>query len=233
MDGTEEAVRILAAKFAAIFPHLDERQRRLLMGAEARALGHGGIRLVARAAGVREATVSLGVTELDSGAEPLGRARRPGGGRKRTADLDPGLRPALLALVEPEERGDPMSPLRWTTKSTRNLAAELTRQGHRVGADTVGDLLRAEGFSLQGNAKTIEGQRHPDRDAQFRYINEQVKAHQDTADPVISVDTKKKELVGEFKNAGREWRPKSEPAATRTHDFPDDSRGQGGAVRRL
>src|SRR5271165_5158689 len=144
MDGTEEAARILAGKFAAIFPHLDERQRRLLMGAEARALGHGGIRLVARAAGVREATVSLGVTELDSGAEPLGRVRRPGGGRKRAADMDPGLGPALLALVEPEERGDPMSPLRWTTKSTRNLAAELTRQGHRVGADTVGDLLRAK-----------------------------------------------------------------------------------------
>ena len=217
---------MLAAKFAVIFPHLDERQRRLLMGAEARALGHGGIRLVARAAGVREATVSLGVAELESGAEPLGRARRPGGGRKRAADLDPGLRPALLALVEPEERGDPMSPLRWTTKSTRNLAAELTRQGHRVGADTVGDLLRAEGFSLQGNAKTIEGQRHPDRDAQFRYINEQVKAHQGTADPVISVDTKKKELVGEFKNAGREWRPKGQPAATRTHDFPGDSAGK-------
>ena len=152
--------------------------------------------------------------------------RRPGGGRKRAADVDPGLRPALLALVEPQERGDPMSPLRWTTKSTRNLAAELTRQGHRVGADTVGDLLRAEGFSLQGNAKTIEGQRHPDRDAQFRYINEQVKAHQGTADPVISVDTKKKELVGEFKNAGREWRPKGQPVATRTHDFPGDGVGK-------
>jgi len=209
-----------------IFPHLDERQRRLLMGAEARALGHGGIRLVARAAGVREATVSLGVDELDSGGEPLGRVRRPGGGRKRAADLDPGLRPALLALVEPQERGDPMSPLRWTTKSTRNLADELTARGHRVGADTVGDLLREEGFSLQGNAKTIEGQRHPDRDAQFRYISEQVKAHQDTADPVISVDTKKKELVGQFKNAGREWRPKGEPVATRTHDFPGDSVGK-------
>jgi hypothetical protein len=216
----------LAAKFGAIFPHLDERQRRLLMGAEARALGHGGIRLAARAAGVREATVSLGVSELDSGAEPLGRVRHPGGGRRRAADMDPGLGPALLALVEPEERGDPVSPLRWTTKSTRNLAAELTRQGHRIGADTVGDLLRAQGFSLQGNAKTIEGQRHPDRDAQFRYINEQVKAHQDTADPVISVDTKKKELVGEFKNAGREWRPQGRPVATRTHDFPGDSAGK-------
>ena len=216
----------LAAKFGTIFPHLDERQRRLLMGAEARALGHGGIRLVARAAGVREATVALGVDELDSGAGPLGRARRPGGGRKRAAVLDPGLRPALLALVEPEERGDPMSPLRWTTKSTRALAGELTRQGHRVGADTVSDLLREEGFSLQGNAKTIEGQRHPDRDAQFRYINEQVKAHQDSADPVISVDTKKKENVGEFKNGGREWRPKGEPAATRTHDFPDEQLGK-------
>ena len=141
---------MLAAKFGVIFPHLDERQRRLLMGAEARSLGHGGTRLVARAAGVREATVSLGVDELDSGAEPLGRARRPGGGRTRAADLDPGLRPALLALVEPQERGDPMSPLRWTTKSTRKLAAELTAQGHKVSADTVGDLLRAAGFSLQG-----------------------------------------------------------------------------------
>src|SRR6266436_1282598 len=191
MGGNEEAVRVPAAKFAAIFPHLDERQRRLLMGAEARALGHGGIRLVARAAGAREATVSLGVDELDCGEEPLGRARRPGGGRKRAADLDLGLRPALLALVEPAERGDPMSPLRWTTKSTRNLAGELTRQGHRVGADTVGDLLREEGFSLQGNAKMIEGARHPDREAQFRYISEQVMAHQGAADPVISVDTKK------------------------------------------
>jgi hypothetical protein len=226
MGGKEEAAQVLAAKFAVIFPHLDERQRRLLMAAEARALGHGGIRLVARAAGVREATVSLGVGELEAGAEPLGRARRPGGGRKRAADLDPGLRPALMALVEPDERGDPMSPLRWTTKSTRNLADELTRQGHKAGADTVGDLLRAEGFSLQGNARAIEGNQHPDRDAQFRCISEQVKAHQDSGDPVISVDTKKKELVGEFKNAGRQWRPKGQPAAVRTHDFPGDSAGK-------
>jgi Rhodopirellula transposase DDE domain len=170
--------------------------------------------------------VSLGVEELEAGAEPLGRARRPGGGRKRAADADRGLVPALLALVEPGERGDPMSPLRWTTDSARNLADELTRQGHKVSADTVGDLLRDEGFSLQGNAKTIGGARHPDRDAQFRYISDQARAHQDGGDPVISVDTKKKELIGEVANAGRQWRPKGEPAAVRTHDFPGDSAGK-------
>jgi Rhodopirellula transposase DDE domain len=226
MGSNEEAVQMMAAKFQAIFPHLDERQRRLMMGAEARALGHGGIRLVARAAGVREATVSLGVTELDSGAEPLGRARRPGGGRKRAADLDPGLRPALLALVEPEERGDPMSPLRWTTKSTRKLAAELTARGHKVSADTVGELLRAEGFSLQGNAKTVEGAQHPDRDAQFRYISGQARACQVAGDPVISVDTKKKELVGDFANGGKEYQPQGSPVPVRTHDFMDQDLGK-------
>ena len=217
---------MLAAKFEAIFPHLDERQRRLLLGAEARALGHGGIRLVAGAAGVREATVSLGAGELESGAEPLGRARRPGGGRKRAADLDPGLRPALLALVEPDERGDPMSPLRWTAKSTRVLADELMAQGHKVSADTVGDLLRAEGFSLQGNAKTTEGAQHPDRDAQFRYISEQARACQMAGDPVISVDTKKKELVGDFANGGKEYRPQGRPVPVRTHDFMDKDLGK-------
>src|SRR6266496_3180726 len=203
-EGFEES---LAAKFTVLFPHLDERQRRLLMGAEARALGHGGIRLVARAAGVREATVALGAAELDSGEEPLGRARRAGGGRKRVAEVDPGLRSALLALVEPDMRGDPMSPLRWTTKSTRKLAQELTGQGHRVSADTVGDLLREEGFSLQGNAKTLQGKQHPDRDAQFRYIAAQAGEHMAAGQPVISVDAKKREQVGPFARPGRQWRP--------------------------
>jgi Rhodopirellula transposase DDE domain len=166
------------------------------------------------------------VAELESGEAPLGRARRRGGGRKRVADLDPGLVPALLALVEPDERGDPASPLRWTTKSTRKLAVQLTRQGHTVSADTVGDLLRAEGFSLQGNAKTIEGRQHPDRDGQFRYINEEATAYQAAGDPVISVDTKKKELVGRYANGGAEWRPAGEPERVNTHDFPDAELGK-------
>jgi hypothetical protein len=216
----------LAAMFGEICPHLDERQRRLVMAAQARALGHGGIRFVARAAGVREATVSLGAGELARGAEVLGRARRPGGGAKRARDKDPGLVPALLALVEPEERGDPGSPLRWTVKSTRALAGELTRQGHRVGADTVGDLLREEGFSLQGNAKTLEGkQQHPDRDAQFRYIAAQAAEHMAAGDPVISVDSKKREKVGQFAQAGRAWRPGGDPVKVRDHDFPDEELG--------
>src|SRR5213592_2279042 len=209
---------MLAAKFGDILPHLDER--RLLLGSEARALGHGGIRLVAAAAGAGEATVSLGVAELESGAEPLGRARRAGGGRKRAAESDPGLVPALLALVEPDERGDPESPLRWTVKSTRALAGELTAQGHKVSADTVHQLLRSQGFSLQGSAKTIEGKQHPDRDGQFRYINEQARAHRDAGDPVISVDAKKKEQVGQYASPGRTWRPAGEPVRVRDHDFP-------------
>ncbi|MFE8011083.1 ISAzo13 family transposase [Streptomyces sp. NPDC057418] len=216
----------LAVKFAVLFPHLDERQRRLLLAAEARVLGHGGVRAVALAAAVSETTVRKGVFELEAGEEPLGRVRRPGGGRKRVADLDPGLRPALLALVEPDERGDPMSPLRWTVKSTRTLAAELTGAGHRISADTVGDLLREEGFSLQANAKAIEGNQHPDRDAQFRYLNEQAREHRDTGQPVISVDTKKKELVGEFKNSGRQWRPAGEPVQVGVHDFADPQLGK-------
>ena len=216
----------LAGKYLALFPHLDERARRLVMGADARVLGHGGIRTVARAAGVREATVSAGVDEVDAGGEPLGRVRRVGGGRRKLADADPGLRPALLELVEPDVRGDPMSPLRWTTKSTRNLAEQLTRSGHRVSADTVGDLLREEGFSLQGNAKVLEGKQHPDRDGQFGYINEQVKAFQAGGDPVVSVDAKKKELIGEFKNSGRTWRPAGDPVKVNTHDFLDRQLGK-------
>lgn len=180
----------LTVKFAVLLPHLDERQRRLLMGAEARILGHGGIQAVAQAAGVSETTVRKGVGELEAGAEPLGRVHRAGGGRKRATEVNPELRPALLALVEPHTRGDPMSPLRWTTKSTRRLAGELTRRGRRVSADTVAVLLREEGFSLQANAKTLEGGQHPDRDAQFRYINDRAKEHMDAGDPVISVDTK-------------------------------------------
>jgi transposase len=226
MSMTEEFRTALAAKFAEILPHLDERQRRLLLAAEAKSLGHGGIRTVARAAGTREATVSLGIAELKTGDAPLGRARREGAGRKRASAADPGLRPALLALVEPGTRGDPMSPLRWTTKSTRNLATALTTQGHRISADTVAALLREEGFSLQSNVKTLEGKQNPDRDAQFRYINDQVSTAQRAGEPVVSVDTKKKELIGDYKNTGREWHPTGHPVAVDTHDFPSQASGK-------
>jgi hypothetical protein len=215
---------MLAAKCGAILPHLDERQRRLYLGSEARALGHGGIRLVAQAAGVREGTVPAGVAELEAGEEPLGRARREGGGRKRLAQADPGLVPALLALVEPEERGDPESPLRWTIKSARTLAGELARQGHEVPARTVCELLREQGFSLQGNARTIEGRQHPDRDGQFRYINAQAEGHMAAGQPVISVDAEKKEQAGQYASPGRAWRPKGDPVRVRDHDFPDGDR---------
>jgi hypothetical protein len=209
----------VAAVFEQVSPHLDERQRRLLAGAQARAWGRGGIRAVAQATGMRERTVARGARELAAGAEPSGRVRAPGAGRKRSTERDPGLLPALLALIEPEERGDPMSPLRWTTKSTRTLAEELTRQGHPVSADTVADLLHEQDFSLQANAKTIEGKQSPDRDAQFRYLNEQVRAHQAAGQPVVSVDTKKKEQIGNFANGGREWRPAKDPVRVADHDF--------------
>jgi transposase len=209
----------LASRLQALLPHLNERQRRLLLAAEARGLGHGGIRIVARAVGVSETTVRKGVAELDTEPLPDGRVRRPGGGRKTAAEKNPNLLPALLALVEPDERGDPMSPLRWTTKSLRNLSNELTKQGHKVSATTVGKLLRKNGFSLQANVKTLEGKQHPDRDAQFHYINSQVKEHQAAGEPVISVDTKKKELVGQFHNPGREWRPKGDPIDVEDHSL--------------
>ena len=219
MAGAVCSKESLAAKLAAVLPHLDERQRRLVMGAEARALGHGGIKVVARAAGVSAVTVSKGVAELDAGEEPLGRTRREGGGRKPVTETDPAVRSTLLSLVDPTSRGDPESPLRWTTKSVRHLADAMSAAGHAISPPTVAKLLKAEGFSLQANAKTIEGGQHPDRDAQFRYLNDRVREHQDSGDPVISVDTKKKELVGKFKNGGREWQPKGEPEHTNVHDF--------------
>lgn len=210
----------LAARVEVLLPHLNERQRRLLLAQEARLLGHGGIWMVAAVAGVSETAVRAGVFELEAGEDLHGdgRVRRPGGGRKPADELDPALIPALLALVEPDERGDPMSPLRWTTKSLRNLAEELTRQGHPVSAPTVGRLLRGQGFSLQANAKTLEGSQHPDRDAQFRHLNEQVKQYQAAGQPVISVDAKKKQL-GQLPNPGRQWRPKGDPVQVEDHSF--------------
>src|SRR5664279_3468828 len=209
----------LEAKFAALFPHLDERQRRLAMAAEARVLGYGGVAVVARAAGVSRVTVTAGVRELEAGEAPLGRTRRPGGGRKSVIETIPGARAALLSLVDPDARGDPQSPLRWTTKSLRNLAGELTRQGYPMSAPSVAVLLRAENFSLQANTKTIEGGRHPDRDAQFSHINAQAETHIAAGQPVISVDGKKKELVGNFSNGGQEYRPVGEPVQTNIYDF--------------
>ena len=189
-------------RVAALWPHLNERQRRLLLGAEARELGWGGVSAVAVAAGVSRSMVTNAVAELDLPPEllpelPEGRSRRAGAGRKRAVVADPGLAGALDALVDPVTRGDPESPLRWTCKSTRQLASTLTAQGHRVSARTVAGLLHRAGYSLQGNAKTTEGKQHPDRDGQFEHINTMVRRYRRTGDPVISVDTKKKELVGE------------------------------------
>jgi transposase len=211
----------LSRRFGVLLPYLDERQKRLALGTEARLIGHGGVRAVALAASVSEATVRSGVSELEAADSslPVGRSRRPGGGRKPASQHDPSLVEALLRLVEPDERGDPMSPLRWTTKSLRHLADELARSGHPISAPTVGRLLKTNGFSLQSTSKTLEGVQHPDRDAQFRYINEQVKTHQADGQPVISVDAKKKEQLGQLPAAGREWRPKGDPVAVEDHSF--------------
>ena len=209
----------VSRKFALLSPVLDERQRRLWMAVEAGEAGRGGITMVARATGAARSTVTRGVDELDSGATDSGRVRRAGAGRKRAETVDAELAAALERLVDPDTRGDPESPLRWTTKSVRHLAEAMSAAGHAVSPPTVAKLLKAEGFSLQANAKTIEGGQHPDRDAQFRYLNDRVREHQDSGDPVISVDTKKKELVGKFKNGGREWQPKGEPEHTNVHDF--------------
>src|SRR5687768_11389848 len=221
MAVTDEVRAQLAYRFGVLLVQLNERQRRLMLATEARLLGHGGVRVVAGIAGVSETTVRRGVAELDAGAGslPAGRIRAPGGGRKRVEEHNLQVTAALLTLVEPDERGDPQSPLRWTTKSLRHLAEELTRQGHRVSAPTVSRLLKQEGFSLQANVKTLEGAQHPDRDAQFRYLNEQVKAHQADGEPVISVDTKKREQLGQLPMAGREWRPKGEPVQVEDHSF--------------
>ncbi|WP_328828904.1 ISAzo13 family transposase [Streptomyces sp. NBC_00252] len=218
---TEELLSQLDHRFAVLLPHLNERQRRLMLAQEARLLGHGGVRAVARLTGASETTVRNGVFELEAGEDPLrdGYVRRPGGGRKPAEEQDPSLVPALLKLVEPDERGDPMSPLRWTTKSLRNLADELTGQGHPVSAPTVGRLLKGQGFSLQTSAKTLEGKQHPDRDAQFGYINEQVKEHQSGGQPVISIDAKKKEQLGQLPNPGRQWRPAGDPVQVEDHSF--------------
>ena len=196
------------------------------LGVEAQRLGRGGIKAIAAATGVHPDTVARGVRELDGLPEPVARVRAPGGGRKKLTESDPELMSELKALVDPETRGDPMSRLVWTTKSTRNLAGALTAAGHRVSDRTVARMLRAMGFSLQANAKVIEGRQHEDRDAQFDYLNRCVGEHIAAGQPVISVDTKKKELVGEFKNGGREYQPQGSPVPTNVHDFMDKELGK-------
>jgi hypothetical protein len=205
-------------RFSAVAPFLDERGRRLVAAAEAFAAGYGGIAAVAMATGVAPSTIGRGLKELAQD-EPSERIRRPGAGRKRAISKDPTLLPDLEALVEPTTRGDPESPLRWTCKSVRRLAQALQAQGHAVSRTLVAHLLNEAGYSLQGNRKTTEGDSHPDRDAQFDYINTQVTAALAEQQPVISVDTKKKELVGDFRNNGREYRPQGNPEEVRVHDF--------------
>ena len=213
----EAAIRL---RYQGLEPVLDERGRRRFAAAEAQAAGHGGVSAVARITGIARSTIGRGLAELCSTRAPQpGRIRRLGGGRKPLTATDPSLLDDLRRLVEPATRGDPERPLLWTAKSLRNLTAGLCALGHRVSHNTVGTLLRTLGYSLQANRKTREGTSHPDRDAQFGYINEQVTAALAAGEPAISVDTKKKELVGDFKNGGREWRPRGEPEAVRVHDF--------------
>jgi hypothetical protein len=221
----------LRRKFQALRPVFDERSRRRWAAAEALELGWGGISAVAKATGLARDTIRAGIAEVrqpqpEASPPTPTRLRRPGAGRKRLTERDPGLAAALDALVDPATRGDPMAPLRWTCKSTYKLAEELTRQGHPVSPRTVALLLRADGYSLQANRKTREGKRHPDRHAQFEHINAQAKAFQKRGQPVVSVDTKKKELVGDFKNGGREWEPEGCPGEVRMHDFPDKELGK-------
>jgi transposase len=220
----EEAI---GERFRALAGELDERRRRLWAAAEARSCGYGGIAAVARATGISEGTIRRGLDELGPGErlEP-GRVRRAGGGRRPLTETDPTLLEDLERLLEADTRGDPESPLRWTAKSVRQLAAALRELGHRVHFASVAKLLRGLGYSLQSNRKAKEGACHPDRDAQFEHINATATAAIDAGEPVISVDTKKKELLGDFKNGGREWRPKGEPELVRTHDFKDKELGK-------
>ncbi len=223
----EAAVR---EKYGLLSPTMNEAERRLWAAAEARSHGHGGIALVSRATGLARNTIQSGLRELSDPEQrerlAAGRVRRPGGGRKRLTALQPTLAEALERLVSPATRGDPMSPLRWTSKSTGKLAAELNAEGYDVGADTIGAMLREQGYSLQSTRKTQEGGDHPDRDAQFRYIAAEVVRAQAAGQPVISVDCKKKELIGSFKNAGREWQPKGAPEGVNVYDFPDMADGK-------
>ncbi len=210
----------LQEKVARLWPHLDERARRLFAASEARQLGRGGVSLVSRACGLSRVTITKGLRELEEAPLPAGRVRRAGGGRPMLELGDPDLPERLDALVEPLSRGDPQSPLRWTSKSTRVLATELTAEGHPISHETVAQVLRSLSYSLQGNRKTEEGEDHPDRDAQFRFINEEVRKALAARRPVISVDTKKKELLGNYANAGRQWRPAKTPERVQVHDFP-------------
>ena len=216
----------LGEVFSTLRPVLDERQRRALAGVTARALGRGGVAHVAAVSGMSRKTVSAAVAEVDAGLVSGPRVRRAGAGRKRLIEHDPGLLTALDGLVEPESRGDPMCRLRWTCKSTRNLADELTVEGHAVSSWTVGQLLHYMDYSLQGNAKQREGAQHPDRDGQFHHLNDQVTAHLARQWPVISVDTKKKEVVGNLRNAGQEWLPSGDPTEVDVHDFPNPEFGK-------
>jgi Rhodopirellula transposase. len=212
---------MIKQRYALISPFLDERQRRLYLAAEAKVIGYGGVSTVSRMTGVSRNAISAGYEDFDQVKEKLsnGRIRREGGGRKRTVATDVTLKTDLEALIEPVTRGDPESPLRWTCKSVRNLSDELNRMGHKTSHRMVAELLHEMDYSLQANRKTLEGESHPDRNAQFEFINQKVKDLQAMEQPVISVDTKKKELVGDFKNGGKELRPKGDPEKVRVHDF--------------
>jgi hypothetical protein len=220
-------VQWVESKYRGLDGELSEFMRRRWAAVEAVSLGRGGISAVSAATGLAHSTIRRGIRELKSDSAPPGnRDRRHGAGRKRIEVIDPFIMTALERLVEPESRGDPQSPLRWTCKSTRRLAKELTAQGHAVGPTTVRHLLKAAGYSLQANRKTREGKSHPDRDAQFRYINRRIQAQQREEQPAISVDTKKKETVGNLKNPGAEWQPKGQPREVDVHDFPDPRKGK-------